>query len=121
MRYPHAARALSCVRPALLGRASWVALALLLAGAALAGGELAGGVARAAAVILLLAAALYALSRRGRPSLPGAFTVVERCPLAKESGVALISVAGRRLVLGYAPGAVTLLAELAAPVEEGAP
>ena len=108
-------------RPAVVRAAPWVAVALLLAAAAAGGGELAGGAVRATAVVLLLAGGAFALSRRARPALAEAVAVIERRPLAKESGVALVTIAGRRLVVGYAPGAVTLLAELATPVEEERP
>lgn len=105
-------------RPAWLARPRGLLAALAgpLLFAALTAGELAGGAVRAGAVVGLLGLAAWAL-RRGSPAVTGRapeLAVLERRPLAKEAGVALVEASGRRLVVGFGAGGVVLLAELGA-------
>jgi flagellar biogenesis protein FliO len=60
--------------------------------------------------------------RRGHGAVggQGALSVLERHPMAKETGVAVLVTQGRRLVVGYGPAGVALLAELG-PAEERVP
>jgi len=110
--------------PALLASRSLRPAALLIAGTALvvlavaAGGDLAGRALCAMAVVALLGLAAVAL-RRGRGASGGqsVLSVLERHPMAKDSGVAVLVTQGRRLVVGYGPAGVTLLAELGPPEE----
>jgi hypothetical protein len=82
--------------------------------AALAGGDVGGGALRAIAVVGLLGLGAAAL-RRARPTSaapPALLLLEERHFLGKESGVALLAAAGRRLVVGFGPDGVRLIAEL---------
>ncbi len=105
------------LRPAaLLGAGS-----ALIALAAVAGGDLAGGALRAVAVVGLLGLVAVALRRsRAATGAPAALSVLERHLIAKETGVAIVATGRRRLVVGYGPAGVALLAELG-PSEERAP
>jgi flagellar biogenesis protein FliO len=102
-----------------------LAVGVLAAAAALlamASGDLATGALRATAVLGLLAAAGFAV-RRGRgdggAAATRAVTIQERHPLGKETGLAVIALADRRLLLGFGPSGVTAIAELtAAPAED---
>lgn len=87
------------------------ALALLAAASAAGAGSAAAGAAALAA-----AAGAAVAARRGRRA-PGAcaLAVAERLPLGRDGGVALLDAGGRRLLLGWGPGGVTLLAELPPP------
>ena len=80
--------------------------------ATVGGGDLGGSALRAIAVLALLATAA-ALIRRpsGRPRQPPALVVEERHLLGKESGVAIVTMSGRRLLVGFGAHAVTLLDE----------
>jgi hypothetical protein len=90
------------------------AAVLLCAAGALSEGEVARAAARGAAAVALLAA-VGVLVRARRTAFPPAaaqLTLAERQPLAKGSGVVVVTAGGRRLLVGYGPGGVTLLAEL---------
>ncbi len=95
--------------------------ALVVLAAAAAGGDLAGRALCAMAVLALLGLAAVAL-RRGRGASGGqsVLSVLERHPMAKDAGVAVLVTQGRRLVVGYGPAGVALLAELG-PTEESVP
>lgn len=100
----------------LLGRPGVIAaLAVLSAIVALAGGEMGGGALRGGAVLALLAAGHYALRRmRARTPAPvsPSLVVSERCALGRDVGIALVRAGDRRLVVGWAPSGVSLVAEL---------
>jgi hypothetical protein len=99
-------------RPA-AGRAAALGLgAVALCVAVAGGGELGGAAARALAVVLLLGAGLLALRRRPPGAAGAPALLVERHALGKDAGVALLSAGRRRLLLGYGPSGVSLLAEL---------
>lgn len=106
---------------ALGGRGQWLLLAVAgaLAFAALLGGDAGSAAARALAVAALLAAGVLVVRRRQRPpvALPR-LTVVERAPLAKDVGLALVRAEGRRLLVGFGPGGTTLVADVTSPTEE---
>jgi flagellar biogenesis protein FliO len=90
--------------------------------AAMAGGDLAGGALRAIAVVALLAAAAALVRRRsGRFHQHAALVVEERHLLGKESGVAIVTMSGRRLLVGFGTDEVTLLAEITSAAEEVTP
>ncbi|ABS24959.1 flagellar biosynthetic protein FliO [Anaeromyxobacter sp. Fw109-5] len=96
---------------------------LWLAGAALAAASLTlapGGLGPVAARGALVAAALGAaavLARR-RAAPPGAaapaLAVVSRASLAKDTGVALVELGGRRLLVGFGAAGVQLLSDVPA-------
>jgi len=87
-----------------------LALAGLLAAMALLPLEGLGGAAvRAAALLGALAAAGAALRA---PATAGLLEVAGRQELGRDSGVALVEAGGRRLLVGYAPRGVRLLADL---------
>ncbi len=73
-------------------------------------------------VLVLLAATLWLL-RRGlhRPSTGGAAMTVETSlPLGERRSLLIVSVDGRRLLLGLAPGQVRMVTELGpAPIKPG--
>ena len=90
------------------------AMGLLAAGAVAAvGGEGAATALRALAVVAVfgLGAALLRRRRTGTVA-PVAVSVVERHGLSRDAGLALVSVEGRRLLVGYGPAGVTIVAEL---------
>ena len=94
----------------LAARRAPLALAALLAAVALLPVEGIGGAAlRAAALLGALAAAGAAL--RAPPS-DRALGLADQRALGRDSGVALIEAGGRRLLVGYAPHGVSLLADL---------
>jgi len=99
---------LAALRTAGLAGAAVAAAGLLLA----APGEMGGAAARACLVVGTLAAAAVLAGRRLRPSAQAALQFPERQLLCKESGVAVAHVEGRRLLLGFGPAGVTLLADL---------
>jgi hypothetical protein len=69
--------------------------------------------AAAALVVAGVAAAAFALHRRrGGLSAPPALALLERQPLGRDAGLALLAAGGRRLVVGWGSAGVTLLAEL---------
>ncbi|MDE3154003.1 MAG: flagellar biosynthetic protein FliO [Acidobacteriota bacterium] len=77
------------------------------------------GVGNLVSVVLVLAAlaALAWLLRRGKLKLPGkrreqAVTVETAVSLGEHRSLVIVAVEGRRLLLGMAPGQVTLLTEL---------
>jgi hypothetical protein len=104
--------------------AAW-ALAACAAGlagaAALCSGSAAGGLARALALLGVLAAvgvAAASLRRHTAPPSDAKLAVVERHALSGDTGVAIAAADGRRLLLGYGPSGVALLAELAPAAPE---
>lgn len=91
----------------------------LAAGAAVVGaallaaapGPLAGAAGRAALILAGLAA--LAAFARGRAAQPHpAIAVIARAALARDAGIALVALEGRRLVVGYGSGGTRLLAAL---------
>jgi hypothetical protein len=90
--------------------------------AAMAGGDLAGGALRAIALVALLAAAAALVRRRaGHSHERPALVVEERHLLGKESGVAIVTMSGRRVLVGFGTAEVKLLAEITQAAEETAP
>ena len=90
--------------------------------AAMTGGVLAGGALRAIAVVALLAAAAALVRRRtGRSHQHPALVLEERHLLGKESGVAIVTTSGRRVLVGFGTAQVTLLAEIPKAAEEVTP
>jgi flagellar protein FliO/FliZ len=102
-------------------RARAIAAGAVAAGALLAALTAGNGGAHAARAVLAVAAlgAVAAVARaRRRPAREPRLAVVSRAPLGRESGIAVVEVDGRRIVVGWASGGVRVLAETAAP--EGA-
>ena len=90
-----------------------VAAGALLLGLAASGGDAAAAALRAVAIVAILAVGAVALRwRRTRGAAPDLVSVLERHALARESGVAVITAGGRRLLVGFAPGGVALLRDL---------
>jgi flagellar protein FliO/FliZ len=86
--------------------------------AAVSAGELGRGVALATALTGLGVALLFA--RQGRaPATRPALLVTERHALGRDSGLALVSVRDRRLLVGFGAAGVTLVAELQAAPSGG--
>ncbi len=106
------------------GRRSALAVAvaaLALAGVAFAPGGLGPVAARAALVGAALGAAALVARRRATPAAAPILAVVSRASLARDAGVALVEIGGRRLLVGYGSAGVHLLADApAAPAEGGA-
>jgi hypothetical protein len=95
--------------------------ALLLLLAAATSGDVGRGVA-AALVVAALAGTAFALHhRRDRPPALPTLTLLERRPLGRDAGLALVAAGGRRLVVGWGTGGVTVLAELPRPDRPVAP
>lgn len=94
--------------------------ALLVAGAAaaavllaLSGAPLGASAGRCALVVLALAGAARFVRRGGAAAAPsGEIAVVERRPLSRDAAVALLSVRGRAVLVGYGSEGVRLLADL---------
>lgn len=115
----------NALRGALAGpRGQTILLATAVAAVALAGlagGALSSTVLRVTALLGALALA-GVLARRKLASRPNrsAFAVEARQPLSRESGLALVAAEGRRFLVGYGSGSVSLLRELesSAPDEE---
>jgi flagellar biogenesis protein FliO len=105
-------RRLASLRGATLLAAGGGVLAL-----AVTGGDLANSALRAVAVVALVGAAGAALRRRARSTAPPLVDVLERRILGRETGVAVLAAEGRRLLVGYGPAGVRLLATLAAQQE----
>jgi hypothetical protein len=81
--------------------------------AAAAGGELAGGAIRALGIVALLGAAAAAVAAgRRRSSRPAIVRLEERHILARDAGVAVVTVAGERLIVGFGTSGVSLLSRL---------
>jgi len=97
----------------LCGRRNQLLLAAALAGAAalLVPAEGLGGSALRACGLL---GALLVAARALRPeaALRRNLAVLEREPLGRAGGLALVEVDGRRLLLGWAPAGTTLLLDL---------
>lgn len=93
----------------LVGAAGLVAAGALAA----AGSDAATTALRALAVVAVfgLGAALLRRRRAG-PGAPVAVSIVERHGLSRDAGLALVSVDGRRLLVGYGPAGVAIVAEL---------
>lgn len=87
-----------------------LAAAALLAAALLPGESATAAALRAAA--LLGALGLAAAAVRRAPAAERPLTLLDRRPLGRESGVALLQAQGRRLLVGYAPSGVAVLADL---------
>ena len=100
-----------------------LALAAVAVALPLAGGELGPAAARAALCAAAIGAALVALRRRpdasARVASAPRVTVVARAALGRDASVALLDVEGRRVLVGFGAGAVSLLSEL--PPEGGRP
>ena len=96
---------------AALAVASVPAAALL----ALSPGGLTTAAARAGLAAAAIAAAAALLRRRGRAEVAPQLSVLFREPLAGDAGLAVVEAAGRRLLVGYARGGVSLVADLGAP------
>lgn len=93
------------------GRGCWpLAAAALLAAALLPGEGAAAAALRAAALLGALGLAAAALRRA--PAAERPLALLDRRPLGRESGVALVEAQGRRLLVGYAPSGVAVLADL---------
>jgi flagellar protein FliO/FliZ len=82
----------------------------------------AGGLRAFAAVVFVLGllATLAWLARRGSLRLPGArrqngIAIESAAPLGDRRSLVIVTVEGRRLLLGLTPTQVTLVTELAAP------
>jgi flagellar protein FliO/FliZ len=93
----------------LLLAAAAAAVALLLA----APGELASAASRGALVAAGLGA-VAVLVRRAPARAPLALRVVSRAALAREAGVAVLELEGRRLLVGWGAGGVRVLSRLEA-------
>jgi flagellar protein FliO/FliZ len=93
------------------------ALVVVAAALPLAGGELAPTAARAALGAAAIGAALFAIRRRARAGAAPApeIDVVARAALGRDASLALVEVAGRRVLVGFGGGAVSLVAELGEP------
>jgi flagellar protein FliO/FliZ len=99
-------------------RARAVALLIAAGGAALialAPGDLGPAAARAGLVVAGLAGAAALARARRRTATPPALAILSRAPLARDAGIALIEVEGRRILLGYGAGGVNVLAPAGAP------
>lgn len=96
------------------GRPGWLAAASLALGAAAAGwgGDLGGPALRALVALGALALAWVTLARRGPTGDPGPLEIENRQALARECGVALIRAGERRLLLGFGPWGVAVLADM---------
>jgi flagellar protein FliO/FliZ len=71
--------------------------------------------ARAALVLVTLAAGVVLVRRRARRAAPAAsVSVVARAPLGPGLGVALLEVGGRRLLVGWGKEGVRLVRDLGA-------
>lgn len=100
------------------GLAAGAVLVLL---AAATSGDLGRGAA-ASLVVAGLAAAAFALhQRRDGPLVRPTLALLERQPLGRDAGLALVAAGGRRLVVGWGTAGVTLLAELPHGDREVAP
>ncbi len=80
--------------------------------AALAGGELGGAALRASAILGALALAAIWLRRRRAPQPDPLLSVEARQPFSREAGVALLRFDAHRLLVGYGPAGVTVVAEI---------
>jgi flagellar protein FliO/FliZ len=102
------------------GRAVAVAAAALaLACVAFAPGGLGPVAARAGLVAAALGAAALVARRRAAPRAAPELAIVSRAALAREAGVALVEVGGRRLLVGWGSAGVQLLADAPAEPAEG--
>jgi flagellar protein FliO/FliZ len=113
---------LSRARPrrAILLLAAAGAAAVVLA----APGAIGPAAARAALAVAGLGAAVVLLGRRrlgDRAAAAPELAVLGRAALGKDTGVALVEVGGRRLLLGFGPGGVMLLEASAGGAPEVAP
>jgi flagellar protein FliO/FliZ len=97
-------------RVLLLGAAGGAGVLLLLA----TPGDLASAASRAVLVAAGIGA-LAVLVRRSPARAPAAVRIVTRAPLAREAGVAVVEVDGRRLLVGFGAAGVRVLSRLDAP------
>jgi len=97
------------------GRAA-IAVAAIPATAllALSQGGLAATAARACLAAAAIAAAAALVRRRGRSAAAPALAIAARAPLGGDAGLALVEADGRRMLVGYGGGGVSLVAELRA-------
>jgi flagellar protein FliO/FliZ len=87
--------------------------AVVLAALAFAGSEVGGAALRSGLILLALGAVAAALHRPASGgAAPRPLVVEDRQPLTRESGVAILGAGGRRLLLGYGPAGVSILAEM---------
>jgi len=103
------------------GRRSALAVAgatLAVAGVAFAPGGLGPVAARAGLVVAALGAAALVARRRSAPAAAPLLAIVSRTSLSRDTGLALVEVGGRRLLVGYGAAGVQLLADAqAAPAK----
>ena len=91
-------------------------LGAVLLAASVAGEGILASLLRGSAVVIALGLALALVRRRSPgPGATSAVAVLERRALAKDAGVALVEVEGERLLVGYAPGAISLVARVPRP------
>jgi flagellar protein FliO/FliZ len=95
------------------------ALALALAGVTFAPGGLGPVAARAGLVAAALGAAAVIARRRAAPAAAPLLAIVSRAALARDAGIALVEVGGRRLLVGYGSTGVQLLADAPASAANG--
>jgi len=89
--------------------ATGAAAALLLA---LAPGDLGPISARAALAVLALAGAVAWVRRSSRSAPRTALAILDRLPLTREAGLALVEVESGRLLVGFGRGGVRVLGRL---------
>ena len=104
-----------------LRRWALVTGAVLVLLAAATSGDLGRGIAAALAVAGLAAAAAALHRHHGEQIAPPTLTLLERQPLGRDAGLALVTADGRRLIVGWGATGVTLLAELSHDGPRGAP
>lgn len=79
---------------------------------ALSPGEPAATAARAGLAAAAVGAIAALARRRGRPSPSAPLAVTARADLSRDAGIALLEAGGRRLLVGWSRGGVSLVAEL---------
>jgi flagellar protein FliO/FliZ len=88
-------------------------LAVALAAVAVAPGGLAATGARAALAAAALGTATLLVRRRaGAPARGAGIAVLARAPLGRDSGLAVVEVGGRSLLVGFGRGGVSLLGDV---------
>jgi hypothetical protein len=104
------------------GRAALAVAAVPVAALlALSPGGLSPTAARAGLVAAAVGATAALVRRRGRGAISPQLSVVVREPIAGDAGLAVIEAGGRRLLVGYARGGVSLVAELGGTAPEARP
>jgi flagellar protein FliO/FliZ len=104
------------------GRRSAVAVAgatLVLAGVGSVPGGLGPAAARAGLVAAALGAAALVARRRSAPAAAPLLAIVSRTSLSRDTGLALVEVGGRRLLVGYGSAGVQLLSDAQAASAKG--